>query len=117
MSKQGDIVRLRHMLDAAKEAMEFAKSAQRSDLDTDRKLALSLVRLVEIIGEAAKQVSATSRELCPEIPWSNIAGTRDRLIHGYYDVDYDIIWRIVSADLADLAPKLEKLIDQYTNEK
>ena len=117
MSKQDDIIRLRHMLDAAIEAIEFTKSSKRSDLDRDRKLALSLVRLVEIIGEAAKQVSETCRALCPEIPWSDIAGTRDRLIHGYYNVDYDIIWQIVSVDVVTLVPQLEELIKQCSFEK
>ena len=117
MSRQDDIVRLRHMLDAATEAIEFTKSAQRVDLDADRKLSLSLVRLLEIVGEAAKQVTETCREDSPEIPWRDIAGTRDRLIHGYFDVDYDIIWQIVSVDLVKLVPQLEKLIKNYSLEK
>ena len=112
MNSQDDIFRLRHMLDAVKEALEFTKSARRSDLDEDRKLSLSLVRLLEILGEAAKKVTEPFRQQNPEIPWREIAGTRDRLIHGYFDVDHDIVWQIVSVDLVALAPKLEKLISQ-----
>jgi len=82
-----DLVRLRHMLDAARKAIAFTESSQRCDLDTDEKLSLSVVRLLEILGEAAKGVSESCREKHPEIPWRQISGTRDRLIHGYFDVD------------------------------
>jgi uncharacterized protein with HEPN domain len=64
--------------------------------------ALALVRLLEIIGEAARRVSVGLRESHPEIPWAEIAGTRDRLIHGYFDVDLDIVWGIVTQDLPAL---------------
>ncbi|MHC4644969.1 MAG: HepT-like ribonuclease domain-containing protein [Planctomycetota bacterium] len=102
-----DVVRLRHMLDAAKKAVEFTKDRKRSDLDSDEKLALSVVRLLEVLGEAAKSVSQKGRQDCPSIPWRQIAGTRDRLIHGYFDVDLDIVWRIISVDLPPLITRLK----------
>jgi len=86
-----DRIRLRHMLDAARTAREFAQDRSRADLDSDDMLALALVRLLEIVGEAGRAVSVDLRERHPEIPWAEIAGTRDRLIHGYFDVDLDIV--------------------------
>ena len=110
MSKAEDIVRLRHMLDAAQKAIVFIHNCTRVDLDKDEKLALSLTRLLEILGEAAKSVSDHCREENPLIPWRQIAGTRDRLIHGYFDVDLDIVWKIISTDLPVLVEHLKKAL-------
>jgi uncharacterized protein with HEPN domain len=110
MPRDEDSVRLRHMLDAARKVVEFAHGRSRTDLDTDEMLQLALVRLIEVLGEAAKGVSPDCRQAYPEIPWKQIAGTRDRLVHGYFDVDLDIVWEIVSADLPDLLATLEKII-------
>ncbi len=71
---------------------------------------LALVRLLEIIGEAAKGISEGLRQQYPEIPWKQIAGTRDRLIHGYFDVDLDIIWSIVAHDLPILIAGLGRIL-------
>jgi len=105
-----DAVRLRHMLDAARRAMDFTQGRVRSDLESDEQLSLALVRLLEILGEAARNVSEDLRNDYPDIPWRQIAGTRDRLIHGYFDVDLDIVWQIVSNDLPVLAAQLEKAL-------
>ncbi|MBI3324129.1 MAG: DUF86 domain-containing protein [Candidatus Omnitrophica bacterium] len=110
MSKHEDAVRLRHMLDAAQKGVEFLKGRSRRDLETDEKLTLALVRLLEILGEAAKSVSADLRQRHPEIPWKDIAGTRDRLIHGYFDVDLDIVWQIMTADLPTLIAELQRVV-------
>jgi uncharacterized protein with HEPN domain len=107
MSESDDRVRLRHMLDAANQAVAFVRGKKRRDLDDDLQLALALTRLVEILGEAAKNVSDTERRLHPAVPWRAIAGTRDRLAHAYFDVDLDLLWQIVSADLVALIPALE----------
>jgi uncharacterized protein with HEPN domain len=94
-----DAVRLRHMLDAAHKARLFLQDRSRSDLESDEMLALAVVRLLEILGEAAARVSPTAQAKLPAIPWRQIVGTRNRLIHGYFDVDLDIIWAIVQHDL------------------
>ncbi len=110
MSQHDDGVRLRHMLDAAKQAMEFTRGRSAADLYRDAQLALALTRLVEIIGEAAKNVSAETRAKLPQIPWRAIAGTRDRLVHAYFDVDLERLWQIVAADLPPLVAVLEGAI-------
>ncbi len=114
MARPKDVVRLRHILDAAQKAVTYSQGRTRSDLEEDEVLALALVRLMEIIGEAAKAVSPETRSQIPAIPWREIAGTRDRLIHGYADVDLDIIWAILSKDLPLLITELKKLVPPET---
>ncbi len=80
--RKDDRIRLQRMLDAAREAIEFAASSRREDLERDRKLTLALVKEIEIIGEAAYQVSESTRRALPEIPWQDIVGMRHRLVHG-----------------------------------
>lgn len=110
MSRGSDRVRLQHMLDAARRAVQLMDGRTRADLDREDVLFLALTRLVEIIGEAAKAVSPATRERHPEIPWKAIAGTRDHLIHGYFNVDFDRLWSIASKDLPKLIPQLQALL-------
>lgn len=102
-----DIVRLEHMLQAAKKAVAFCRNKTRQDLDRDELLALAMVRLVEIIGEAARSVGEETRGELAAVPWQQVIGTRDRLIHGYGQVDLDIVWSIIADDLPVLIRNLE----------
>jgi uncharacterized protein with HEPN domain len=108
--QKDDRVRLHHMLDAAKEAVSFVRNKSRGSLDKDRKLVLALVKAIEIIGEAAANVTKECREDLPSIPWANITGMRNRLIHAYFDINLDIIWQTVSEDLPPLIAELEKIV-------
>ena len=105
-----DNVRVRHILDAAREAVSFSKGRSRADLDTDRKLNLSLVRLLEIIGEAARSLSQEFRQEHPDLPWKSMVGIRDRLIHGYFDINLDVVWETVTEDLPPLIAQLKKIV-------
>ncbi|UCD86107.1 MAG: DUF86 domain-containing protein [Deltaproteobacteria bacterium] len=104
------------MADASRKAVNFALGRERSDLDKDEMLALAIIRLLEIVGEAAKGIPEDIRRNHPEIPWNQVTGTRDRLIHGYYDVDNDIVWAIVTNDLPTLITELEKIISSENDE-
>jgi uncharacterized protein with HEPN domain len=108
--RKDDRVRLQHMLDAANEALTFIQGRIRADLDNHRMLVLSLVRELEIIGEAASKVSADTRSQNPSIPWQDITGMRNRLIHAYFDVDLDTVWNTVTKDLPLLKAELEKIL-------
>ena len=112
MSKHSRRIRLRHMLDHAREAVALAQGKTRADLDSDRLLNLAAVRLLEIVGEAASRVPKEERSLHPEIPWSQIIGMRNRLIHGYDMVDNDILWQILVHDLPSLVAALEAILEQ-----
>lgn len=108
---QDDKVRLQHMLDAVLEVIEFTHNKNRSDLDNDRKLKHALVRLLEIIGEAANGMSSNSMDKYSDIPWKEMIGMRNRLIHSYFDVDLDIVWQTVTKDIPPLKMLLENLVD------
>jgi uncharacterized protein with HEPN domain len=107
MPHHEDDVRIRHMLDSAREAVALMQGKKRGDLDSDRVLGLALARLLEIIGEAAACVSEGMRKRIPAVPWTSIVGLRNRLIHGYDSVDMDIIWTIIHDDLPALVAVLE----------
>lgn len=110
MPTKSDVVRLRHMLDAAEKAINFTKGIRRAELDQDEKLALALVRLIEIIGEAAAKVSTELQTRSRTVSWKEIVGTRNRLIHGYEEVDFDIVWKIIEGDLPGLISELRILL-------
>lgn len=109
--QKDDAVRLRHMLDAAQEAAFFAQNKTRGSLDTDRQLVLSLVKSIEIIGEAAAKVTTKCREDFPQIPWRDIISMRNRLTHVYFDVNLDILWKTVVEDLPPLIAELGKVVE------
>lgn len=99
------------MRDAAREAIGFAAGRARGDLDTDRQLLLSIVKDVEIVGEAASRVSAELRGRHPELPWAAIVAMRNRLIHAYFDIDRDIVWDTATADLPPLLAAVETILE------
>jgi uncharacterized protein with HEPN domain len=78
--RKHDAIRLRHMLEAAREAVSFAQGRSRDDLNRDRMLVLSLVKAIEIAGEAAFQISEPTRNELPNLPWADIIGMRHRLV-------------------------------------
>lgn len=105
-----DEVRLRHILDAARQASTFIKERSRGDLDRDPTLSLARVRLLEMIGEAARGISKPVRDANAQVSWNKIAGIRDRLIHGYFDVNLDVVWQTVAEDLPTLIAQVEKVL-------
>ncbi len=110
MSKIDNVTRLRHMRDAAIEAQGFITGCDRQTLHNNRMLVFALVRAIEIIGEAAANVSSDCRERYPQIPWANIIGMRNRLVHAYFDVDLDILWNTATTKLTPLIEQLEEII-------
>ena len=105
-----DQLRLRHMLDHGQKAIDLASGRTRQDLNKDRLFQLGLTRLVEIVGEAAYQLSPELRQRHPQVPWPAIVSMRHRLIHGYDFVDYDIIWQTVQEDLPVLVAELRRIL-------
>lgn len=95
------------MVDAAEHALQFVKARRREDLTSDVMLRLALTRAIEIVGEAAAQVSDAGRAEAPAIPWPQIVGMRNRLVHAYFDVDLDILWDTVQLSLPPLLAQLK----------
>lgn len=114
MSRHDVRVSLAQMLEHAREAVAMIEGCDRSDLDTDRKLNLALVRLLEIVGEAANRVPGPEQVRLAGLPWPQIVSLRNRLIHGYDSVNFDILWRIVTYDLPGLIRSLEAILESST---
>lgn len=110
MSRRDDAVSLQQMRDHAREAVDMAAGRSHADLESDRQFQLALTRLVEIVGEAAGRVSEPGRRKHEAIPWREVVGTRNRLIHGYDRVDLDILWEVVRKDLPDLIAQLDAIL-------
>ena len=108
--RRDDEIRLRHALDAAREAVFFAQGRTRGDLDNDRQPALALVKDIEIGGEAATLVAEATRRRLPEMPWKRIVGMRHRLVHAYFDINLDIVWKTVQKDLPKPISLLESAV-------
>jgi len=110
MTQHEDRVRLRHMLDYSRKAVAMIEGRTREDLDRDEMLCLALTRVVEVIGEAATRVSQAGQQRHGQIPWPEIIGLRNRLVHGYDSVDLNILWDIVQQDLPPLIEQLQAIL-------
>lgn len=109
MLPEEDLIRLKHMLDAAEEAVRFAKNRSREDLDDDRMFSFAVVRAIEIIGEAAGRVTAQTQQAHPEMPWPSITSMRNRIVHAYFDIDLDRVWETITDDLPVLIQRLRAI--------
>ncbi len=101
---------LQDMLDNARRALSLVGHRSRAEFEADWVAGLALIRLFEVIGEAATRVSPEARNQSAEIPWRSIIGMRNRLIHGYDVVDPDAVWRAVREDLPPLIEQLERAL-------
>ncbi len=104
------------MLEAAEKAVVLTKGRFRSDLDQDETFQLAAIRLIEIIGEAANNVSEQTRKANTPIPWIPIIGARNHLIHGYFDIDKDRLWEILENDLPVLIKNLKEILEKLPDE-
>jgi len=107
--RSDDAIRIRHMVEAAELAGRFVAGRRRGDLDTDQMLLFALTRAVEIIGEAASKVSAETRGATPSVPWAAIVSMRNRLVHAYFDIDSDILWRTAEEEIPQLLRSLRSV--------
>ena len=110
MSRHDIRITLTQMLSHAEEAIQYAEGKTRETLDSDRVLGFALVRLIEIVGEAATRIPADRREAWIRIPWTAIIGTRNQLAHGYDSINFDIVWKIIQQELPVLARELKLLL-------
>lgn len=116
MTRGRDRHSLRHMLDHSREAHSLIEGKTHDAVDTDRLLNLALVRLLEIVGEAANRISPRLRSQHPEVSWPDIVSLRNRLIHGYDEIDLDILWQILAQDLPPLIEQLDDLIETFPDD-
>lgn len=105
-----DRIRILHMIEAAETVAIFIANRECTALDQDRMLLFALVRAIEILGEAASKVSAETRVAAPSVPWGQIVAMRNRLIHAYFDIDHDILWKTATEEVPLLLGLLTPLI-------
>lgn len=104
---------LRHIIDELEYLLARARDLNREEFVADETLKRAFVRSIEIVGEAAKKLPDEFRRAHPDIPWREMAGMRDRLIHGYFGVDYDIVWDVAVNE----APRLRRSIQRILREE
>lgn len=105
-----DDVLLRDMLTFSRRAVAAAADRNRSELDSDVVLAAALERFIEVVGEAASKVSASTKEGASDIPWQNVIDLRNELFYGDTSVDNDIVWNVASNDLREMISTLEAML-------
>jgi uncharacterized protein with HEPN domain len=110
--RREDQIRIRHPTEAATKAVAYSARKQRADLDDDELLRLALTKLLEIVGEAAKNVSTDAREALPNVPWRAAARMRDRLTHHYFDINLDVLWTTITDDMPKLLATLPQPEDE-----
>lgn len=108
--KLDDKIRIQHMIDAAEEALSFVSDKSENEFNRNRMLVLSIIKEIEIIGEAASKISEETKLKFNNIPWQDIVGMRNRLIHGYFDVDIKLVWNTIKNDLPSLLKSLKEII-------
>ncbi len=107
---RSDEILLLDMLLAARDGVDFTRDCTRADFERDRMRQLAVFKTIEIIGEAASRISDAFREAHPELPWRKIIGMRHRLVHGYFEIDIDLVWKTAQEDLPKLIEVIEKLV-------
>ena len=112
MSRRSDVDLLQDMAEAARRAADYCEGLDYEGFVCDTKTQDAVVRNIEIIGEAVGNVSEESKRQHPELPWKNMAGMRNRLIHDYFGVNLDVVWDVISNDLPDLMKMLNNMLKE-----
>lgn len=102
-----DRIRAQHMLEAARDVELLAAGRAKDDLRTDMILRRAIVNAIQEIGEAAAKVSPAGRARIPAVPWPVVVGMRNRLVHGYDEIDYDVVWKVATEEVGTLIAALE----------
>jgi uncharacterized protein with HEPN domain len=110
MSDNDPEIRLFHMRDYARKIVTLAAGKEKADLEEDEMFYFAMTRLIELIGEAASKYPKEKQKQYLQIPWPKIISMRNRLIHGYDFVDYDILWNAITINIPQLLAELEKVL-------
>ena len=105
-----DLIYIGHMLDTCRKAISRTEGRTREQFDSDEDIQIILTHLIQVLGEAARQVSPVFQQAHPDIPWSKIIGMRNKVVHNYMSIDLDVVWGVAIVELKPLLVKLEKLV-------
>jgi uncharacterized protein with HEPN domain len=111
MSERADVDYLADILEAIQRCLSYTSGLDWNSYVIDYKTQDAVVRNLEIIGEAAKALSSQLRSDHPEVPWRDVIGARDRLIHHYFGINNEIVWEIIQIDLPALLPQVQQILD------
>lgn len=114
MSHHDDLPYLKHIRDAIDDIEVSVRSISKEEFKNSKDTKDAIIRRIQVIGEATKNISKELKEKYSDIEWSKIAGTRDIIVHAYFNVDLDIVWDIIQKDMPDLKEKIKKVIDEQT---
>ena len=107
---------LRDIIDAVDKIEKFTEGIDSEGFYADDKTSYAVIRALEIIGEATKKVPQNIKEGYPKVPWREMAGIRDKLIHDYFGVNLEVIWRTVQEDLPTLKPRILQILQENAKE-
>ena len=107
--KKKDIVYIKHIRDAIDLILDYTKELNKTSFSSKEVVQDAVIRRIQVIGEAVKNVSTIFREKYTEIPWKKISGMRDKIIHGYFNVDIDIVWKVIVKDIPILKKNIEEM--------
>lgn len=117
MSKKDPLIFIEHILDSINKIESFIKGVSEDKFSKDIKLQDALVRRIEIIGEAVKNLSKEFKESYNNVPWSEIAGMRDKLMHHYFGVNLDTVWEVIKEDVPNLKEKILEIKEDFKRSK
>ncbi len=108
---------LADILDAMDKVRQFTGGMTLEEFSADDRTTFAVVRALEIIGEATKNIPARIRSMYPEVPWKQMAGTRDKIIHEYFGVDLTIVWKTAKEEVPAVRPVIEKVLQELSSEE
>jgi len=108
--KDNDKIRIKHIIDASEEALSFVDNVKREKFFKNRMLILSVIKEIEISGEAASKISEETKTKYSNVPWKDIVGMRNRLIHSYFDVNIELVWNTIKNNLNPLISSLKEIL-------
>jgi len=114
-NEKNPLIFLQHILDNINKIEDFSKNISKTELKENYQKQYAIIKGIEIIGEATKNISKNFIEKNPQVPWREIIGTRDKMIHHYFGIDLDIVWKIIKEELPQLKKQIMEIIKQ--NEK
>lgn len=114
--KKDDSIYLRHIIDAFMQIEDYMDGVSHDEFFSDKLRQDGVIRQLEIMGEAARNVSEDLRNEYPQIPWRQMIGLRNRMIHAYFNVNLQIVWEIVQGDIPDLKRETNRILDNISKE-